>query len=45
MNSVYPLLDTKAIIVFECKKEAIYPEEFKDLELWKNKEYFREIIK
>ena len=39
MKEVYPLLDKKAMIVFECKKEANYPLEFYDLELWKNKEY------
>lgn len=39
LNDVYPLLKEKAIIVFEAKKESIYPESFKDLVLIKNKEY------
>ena len=39
MEEVYPLMDDKCIIVFECSKESKYPLEFHDFELWKNKEY------
>ena len=39
LDSVYNLLDKKAMIVFEMGIESKYPEEFKDLILTKNKTY------
>ena len=36
---VYPVLENDGILVFEAKKESLYPLEYEDLKLWKNKEY------
>lgn len=39
LEAVYPLLDSEGIIVYEMGIDSLYPIEFHDLELWKNKEY------
>ena len=39
LDKVYPLLTEDGIIVFEMGIDSIYPKEFHDMELWKNKEY------
>lgn len=39
LNEIYPILKENAIIVFELKKESIYPMKLYDLVLIKNKEY------
>ena len=39
LESVYKLLSFKGMIVFEMDKNSIYPKEYNDLKIYKNKEY------
>ena len=39
LESVYKLLSIKGMIVFEMDKNSIYPKEYNDLKIYKNKEY------
>ncbi|MCM1131019.1 MAG: 16S rRNA (guanine(966)-N(2))-methyltransferase RsmD [Roseburia sp.] len=39
LNEVYPHIAHEGIVVFELAKESIYPLEFMDLKVLKNKEY------
>lgn len=39
LEIVFPLLKDDGIIVYEMGIDSIYPTDFHDMELWKNKEY------